>query len=51
MSEPAVRAAYDAVARAYADQFAGELIHKPLDRALLAALCDLTGEGVLADVG
>ena len=51
MSEPAVRAAYDAVARAYADQFAGELGHKPLDRALLASLCDLTGEGVLADVG
>jgi ubiquinone/menaquinone biosynthesis C-methylase UbiE len=51
VSEPAVRATYDAVARAYADQFDGELGHKPLDRALLAPLCDMTGEGVLADVG
>jgi SAM-dependent methyltransferase len=46
-----VRAAYDAIARAYDAQFASELDAKPLDRGLLAAFLDLAGEGTVADVG
>src|SRR6185312_10301611 len=46
-----VRAGYDAVARAYDEKFSGELDHKPLDRALLNALCEMTIGGTLADVG
>lgn len=45
------RAAYDAVARAYHDQFGDELAGKPLDRAVLAAFTELAGEGTIADVG
>ena len=33
-----IRAAYDAVAREYAEQFSDELAHKPMDRELLASL-------------
>jgi SAM-dependent methyltransferase len=47
----AVRASYDAVAGAYADQIGGELAGKPIDRGLLAALVELVSNGVLADVG
>ena len=50
-SEPAVRATYDAVARAYAAQLADELDHKPLDRALLGLLAEAASDGRLADVG
>lgn len=50
-SEPSVRATYDAVARAYADQLSDELDHKPLDRALLGMLAEQTRPGRLADVG
>ena len=46
-----VRAAYDAIARAYDAQFAGELTGTFLDRALLTALAELAGPGTLADVG
>jgi len=46
-----VRAAYDAVARAYDRQFGDELDGKPLDRALLAVLVELVGTGTIADVG
>jgi SAM-dependent methyltransferase len=46
-----VRAAYDAVARAYDAQLADELDHKPLDRALLAGFLELVGRGTVADVG
>jgi SAM-dependent methyltransferase len=46
-----VRAAYDVVARSYDQQFATELDHKPVDRALLAAVCDLSIGGTLADLG
>ena len=46
-----VRAAYDAIARAYDARLADELDHKPLDRALLAALLELAGAGTVADVG
>lgn len=45
------RAAYDAVAEAYAAHVAGELDGKPVDRALLAALLELAGGGIIADIG
>ena len=45
------RAAYDSVAVAYTAHVAGELAGKPLDRALLAALLELAGDGVVADIG
>jgi len=47
----AVKAAYDAVANAYDRKFSDELDHKPLDRALLSAVCEMMGHGTLADVG
>ena len=46
-----VRAAYDAVARAYDTALADELDGKPLDRALLAAFIEVAGAGPIADVG
>ena len=46
-----VRAAYDAIARAYHDQLGEELAGKPLDRALLEAFAELAGAGMIADVG
>jgi SAM-dependent methyltransferase len=46
-----VRETYDGVADAYEAQLAGELDHKPLDRALLAAFLELAGDGPIADVG
>jgi SAM-dependent methyltransferase len=46
-----VRAAYDAVARAYHDQFGEELAGKPLDRAVVEAFTELAGAGMIADVG
>ncbi len=46
-----VRAAYDAIARAYDARLADELDHKPLDRALLAGFLELVGPGTVADVG
>jgi SAM-dependent methyltransferase len=46
-----LRDTYDTVARAYDAQLAGELDHKPLDRALLTAFLELTGPGPVADVG
>ncbi|MFI7601588.1 class I SAM-dependent methyltransferase [Actinoplanes sp. NPDC049681] len=45
------RRAYDAVARAYDEQLRDELRHKPLDRALLAALLEQAGDGTVADAG
>jgi SAM-dependent methyltransferase len=45
------RAAYDAAAEAYAAHVAGELDGKPLDRALLAVLLELAGDGTVADIG
>jgi SAM-dependent methyltransferase len=48
----AVRAAYDAVAPAYARQFLHELDAKPLDRALLQAFAErVRGAGRVADLG
>jgi ubiquinone/menaquinone biosynthesis C-methylase UbiE len=46
-----VRASYDAVAAGYDERFGSELRRKPLDRALLSALVELAGSGVIADVG
>jgi SAM-dependent methyltransferase len=45
------RAAYEAIARAYHDQFGNELDGKPLDRALLEGFAELAGAGAIADVG
>lgn len=48
----AVRASYDRVADEYARRIAGELAHKPLDRALLDRLADrVRGAGPVGDVG
>jgi SAM-dependent methyltransferase len=47
-----VRAAYDAVAPAYAEQFLHELDAKPFDRALLAGFAELVRcQGQVADLG
>jgi SAM-dependent methyltransferase len=46
-----VRAAYDAIARAYHARLGGELDGKPLDRALLEGFIELAGPGTIADVG
>ena len=51
--DDAVRKAYDAVADAYAERFADELSHKPLDRALLRAFVEQlpSTDGLIGDVG
>ena len=46
-----VAAAYDQVAAAYADRFAGELAAKPLDRALLDVIAAEVRGGLVADFG
>ena len=46
-----VRAAYDLVAADYDERFGDELRRKVIDRALLDALLDYAGSGVVADVG
>jgi SAM-dependent methyltransferase len=50
-SEESVRATYDAIAAGYDREISDELDHKPLDRALLAAVVSLAGPGPLGDVG
>jgi SAM-dependent methyltransferase len=48
----ATQAGYDAVAEEYAARFFDELAAKPLDRALLDCIAELTrGVGVIADIG
>lgn len=47
----AVRRSYDAVAGRYATEIRDELSGKPLDRALLDALCELCADGTIADLG
>jgi SAM-dependent methyltransferase len=48
----AVRASYDAVARRYAEEIAGELSAKPVDRALYGLFAQLVGAGApVGDVG
>jgi SAM-dependent methyltransferase len=47
-----IRACYDAVAREYAERFAGELAHKPLDRELLGRFAsEVRGRGAVHDLG
>jgi SAM-dependent methyltransferase len=47
-----IRACYDTVAREYADRFADELAHKPLDRQLLARFAsEVCGSGEVYDLG
>jgi SAM-dependent methyltransferase len=47
-----VRTCYDAVAREYADRFAGELRHKPLDRELLSRFTtEIHGHEEVCDLG
>jgi uncharacterized protein YceH (UPF0502 family) len=46
-----VRAAYDALAPAYAEHLADELEHKPFDRWLLDRVAGLAGDGPIVDVG
>jgi trans-aconitate methyltransferase len=51
MADDRVRAGYDAVAATYAEQVCDELDHKPLERGLLGAFCDMAPDGVIADIG
>jgi SAM-dependent methyltransferase len=47
-----IRACYDAVAREYAERFADELAHKPLDRELLERFAvEVRGRGAVYDLG
>jgi SAM-dependent methyltransferase len=47
-----LRDCYDAVAREYAERFADELWHKPLDRELLTRFADdVRGRGMVYDLG
>jgi SAM-dependent methyltransferase len=47
-----IRACYDAVAREYAERYAGELAHKPLDRELLGRFAsEVRGRGQVYDLG
>jgi SAM-dependent methyltransferase len=47
-----IRACYDAVAREYAERFADELAHKPLDRELLSRFAsEVNGRGEVYDLG
>jgi ubiquinone/menaquinone biosynthesis C-methylase UbiE len=47
-----LRDGYDRIAARYAEHFADELEHKPLDRALLRALAEMTiGRGTLLEIG
>jgi SAM-dependent methyltransferase len=47
-----IRTCYDAVAQEYAERFAGELRHKPLDRELLSRLAMEVGDrGEVCDLG
>jgi SAM-dependent methyltransferase len=47
-----IRGCYDAVSREYADRFAGELAHKPLDRELLGRFAaEVSGRGEVCDLG
>jgi SAM-dependent methyltransferase len=54
MEQPSrhIQACYDAVAREYAERFADELTHKPLDRELLRRFADaVKGHGDVYDLG
>ncbi len=49
--ETRVRLSYDAIATEYGEVLRHELDDKPLDRALLAALVEMSGAGRIADLG
>ena len=52
MNIDAIQQAYDIVARSYAEQFADELTHKPLDRGMLREFASLVGSaGKVCDIG
>jgi len=51
MADDRVRAGYDTVAATYDEQFADELDHKPLERGLLDAFCEMAPPGAIADIG
>jgi|EndMetStandDraft_2_1072991.scaffolds.fasta_scaffold04376_4 SAM-dependent methyltransferase len=51
MADDRVRAGYDAVAATYAEQFCDELDHKPMERGLLDAFCNMAPDGTIADIG
>jgi SAM-dependent methyltransferase len=54
MEQPSghIQACYDAVAREYAERFAGELAHKPLDREVLGRFAsEVRGRGDVYDLG
>jgi SAM-dependent methyltransferase len=51
MADDRVRAGYDTVAATYDEQFADELDHKPLERRLLDAFCEMAPPGAIADIG
>jgi SAM-dependent methyltransferase len=47
-----IRACYDAIAREYANRFAAELAHKPMDRELLRRFAsEVRGRGEVYDLG
>lgn len=49
--QDATRASYNRIASAYADHFASEFDHKPLERRLLAEFAAANTPGLIADVG
>lgn len=49
--ETRVRTSYDAIAAEYGAVLQHELDDKPLDRALLDVLVEMSGDGLIADVG
>lgn len=51
MADDRVRAGYDTVAATYDEHFADELDHKPLERGLLDAFCEMAPPGAIADIG
>jgi ubiquinone/menaquinone biosynthesis C-methylase UbiE len=51
MTDDRVKAGYDTVATAYDQQFANQLDHKPLERGLLDAFCEMAPPGAIADIG
>lgn len=51
MNDDRIAAGYDAVAKRYAEEIGDELGHKPVDRAWLNLMVELTSGGIVADVG
>jgi len=51
MTRDQIAASYDAVARQYAEAIGDELVDKPVDRAWLNLMVEVTAGGILADAG